>query len=98
MSLANRGRAWEAVIDDQHALYERAGLASCVKNPAPMKPLGKAVKGVFRAVYIAEGPPDYTAMCRGGCYILDAKEHAGARWPLDKLPDHQAARFSALLS
>lgn len=86
---------WEAVIDDLHALYEGAGLASIVKNPAPMKPVGKAKKGVFPAVYLGEGPPDYTVVCKGGCYILDAKDHAGTRWPLDKLPDHQAARFGA---
>lgn len=65
-----------------------------MKNPAPMKPIGKAKNGVFPAIYVSEGPPDYTVMCRGECYVLDAKEHEGDRWPLSKLPDHQAARFT----
>jgi hypothetical protein len=91
-SYAHRGLGWEAVVDAQHALYEGAGVASIVKNPAPMRPVGKAKNGVFPAVYVAEGPPDYAAMCRGACYLVDAKEHEG-RWPLSKLPEHQARRF-----
>lgn len=94
MSLAHRGMAWQGQIDAAHYLYERAGRASCVQNPAPMKPLGKAVRGVFRAVYIAAGPPDYTVQAAGVSFLLEAKSiDNGAVFPLARVEEHQAARM-----
>ena len=94
MTHANRGQSWEAVIDAMHALYEASGRASVIRNPAPMKPLGPGVRGVFRAAYIAEGPPDYSVQAGGVAYLFDAKSAVGSRWGLDNVKDHQAGRFT----
>ena len=94
MSLAHRGMAWQSQIDAAHYLYERAARASCVQNPAPMKPLGKAVRGVFRAVYIAAGPPDYTVQASGVSFLLEAKSiDSDDAFPLARLELHQADRM-----
>jgi len=90
---ANRGQSWELVVEMLHNLYEQRGRAVCIRLPPPMRILGSAGKGVFRAVFASNGPPDWLVMADGSTFLLECKSHKADRWPLSQLHEHQAARF-----
>jgi recombination protein U len=93
----NRGDSWQLLLDTLHTRYNGSGRASVIPTPAPMKIL-RAVKGKpghFVCCFLPDAPPDYTAQADGFAFCFDAKDHAGDRWPLKDLPEHQARRFDA---
>ena len=94
-SHANRGRAWEQLLELYHTRYEAQGRAVVLRTPPPMRILRALSGGQFVAVYATEGPPDYCLLA-GGCAIAaEAKDCVADRWQLSKLHPHQARRLSA---
>lgn len=93
MSHANRGKAWEQMLEMYHARYEAQGRAVVIRTPPPMRILHANRNGTFSAVYTAEGPPDYMALAGGVALLVEAKECNAERWPLKNLHPHQGARL-----
>lgn len=91
---ANLGKSWEHEIQEVHDRYDADGRASCVRNPAPMRPIARLRGGEWRAIFEAKGAPDYSVQAGDVSFVFDAKDAAGSRWPLDGLALHQAERFS----
>jgi len=99
VSHANRGAAWERTLDGWHDLYALQGQALLVRSPPPLRMLGPGLRaGTFTACYTAAAPPDYTGLVQVGgvglAVCFDAKACAAKRWPLSKLPLHQATHFA----
>jgi penicillin-binding protein-related factor A (putative recombinase) len=93
-STANLGKPFEEALEAMHALYLSGGRAAVTRIPAPMQPVGKAVRGVFPAIYVKRGAPDFHAQVAGASLLFDAKSTIDPdRWPLADLPGHQAAAF-----
>lgn len=93
-SHANLGRPFEGALEAIHAAYNNGGRASVTRIPAPMQPIGKAKGGVFPAIYVKRGAPDFHAQVDGSSLLFDAKSTIDAdRWPFSDLPPHQAAAF-----
>jgi hypothetical protein len=108
-SHAGRGREWQDLLEALHTTYNRSGRAHVWTNPPPVKMLGQAqvlsyqatrggrlvtVTGrAFPAVFDDDGPPDFLVLAGGVSMLLDAKQCAADRWPLDKLEIHQAEAF-----
>lgn len=90
---ANRGKAWEELLDIYHQRYERQGRAIVIRTPPPMRILRSAGKGTFVACYEKEGPPDYVLLTGGKPVMAEAKECKGDRFPLKNLHAHQAKRL-----
>ncbi len=91
---ANLGKPFEDALEDMHLLYNAGNRAAVTRIPAPMKPIGKAVKGVFPAIYVKRGAPDFHAQVAGASLLFDAKSTVdAARWELKDLAAHQAAAF-----
>ena len=93
-STANLGKPFEEALEAMHALYNAGGRAAVTRIPAPMQPVGKAQRGVFPAIYVKRGAPDFHAQVDGASLLFDAKSTIDPdRWPLADLPGHQAAAF-----
>lgn len=91
---ANLGKPFEEALEAMHATYNTGGKASVTRIPAPMQPIGKGVKGVFPAIYVKRGAPDFHAQVAGFSLLFDAKSTIQTeRWSLADLPAHQAAAF-----
>jgi recombination protein U len=90
---ANRGKAWESMLDLYHARYEAQGRAVVIRTPPPMRILRAAKGGQFLAVYASEGPPDYVILAGGTAIMAEAKQCKGDRWPMKNLHAHQAKRL-----
>ena len=93
MSHANRGKAWEQLLEFFHARYEARGMAAVIRTPPNMRILRSMHGGKFLAVYASEGPPDYLLLTEGMAVMVEAKEAHGKRWPLKNLHAHQARRM-----
>lgn len=98
-SHANRGKAWEQIIEWHHKQVETKGLGLIFRTPPPMKLLQRLGGGQWRAVLTSEGPPDYLGLLKGPSgpvpVAIEAKDCAGDRWSLKELQPHQAAAFQA---
>lgn len=93
-STANLGKPFEDALEAMHELYNLGNRAAVTRIPAPMKPIGKAVKGVFPAIYVKRGAPDFHAQVAGASLLFDAKSTVDThRWELKDLASHQAAAF-----
>ena len=53
-------------------------------------------KGRFEGLLLGQGPPDYLICSAGYTFLMDAKEHKGARFPFGKIPEHQASAFDSI--
>ena len=85
--MSARGSAWEARLESWHALYRQRKIAWIVKTGAQFRILA----GGKTAEIVGEGPPDYVgALSDGRAFAADAKDCTQARWPLSRLPVHQA--------
>lgn len=93
-STANLGKPFEDALEAMHAVYNAGGRAAVTRIPAPMQPVGKAKNGVFPAIYVKRGAPDFHAQVAGHSLLFDAKSTIDEdRWPLADLPGHQAGAF-----
>ncbi len=87
VSHADRGKAWEAMLDAQHRRYAADRWIVWRQHPPPVI----TGEGGREARIIGPARPDYL-LCRDGVtVIVDAKSHAGPRWPLSEVSDHLAA-------
>ena len=94
MTFANRGKAWEQLLELYHARYEATGRAVVIRTPPNMRIIRSIRGGQFVAVYEAEGPPDYLLLSEGLAVMVEAKEAKASRWPLQNLKPHQAERMT----
>lgn len=96
MTLANRGKDFEEMLDAVHALYGQQSRAYVVRTNAPIRHVGPIEKsGTFRACYLGEGPPDYLCIVCGKVVVFEAKRTQQKRWSFSLLTDHQAAQLEA---
>lgn len=88
-SHAHRGLPWERRLDDQHALYRRAGWYVRRQHVATV------AQGGGLAKIIGNAPPDYLLAKHGIWIVADAKSwSSGGRWPLEQIADHLARDLS----
>ncbi|MFD2330640.1 Holliday junction resolvase RecU [Cohnella sp. GCM10020058] len=88
-SHANRGAAFEAMINHCNMRYENAGIALINKRPTPVKILSARGNRVTACLQQAS-TVDYDGFYRQRGIAFEAKSIAeGARFPLDKLQQHQ---------
>jgi penicillin-binding protein-related factor A (putative recombinase) len=87
-SQANRGRAFEKLIQLQLSRYQAAGWLVIRNYPAVL-----LQEGGKSARVIGKAPPDWLLVKNGDCILIDAKSHQGERWPLAEVAPHQAAWF-----
>ena len=95
---ANRGRAWQLLLEHWHDRYRRECRAVIHPTPPEVRLLTEvSAQGTFRACFRGQGPPDYTGTLApsGRSVSADAKDCAGTRWPLSKLEAHQAKDLEA---
>lgn len=91
-SHANRGMAFEAALNWQHAQYEAQKVAQVHKEYLPTLP----VKDAKWAKVVGKSTVDYVGQLAGGRFVaFDAKDCAGKRIELDRLQEHQL-RFLTL--
>jgi recombination protein U len=85
-SHANRGMAFEAALNWQHAQYEVQKVAQVHKEYLPTLP----VKDAKWAKVIGRATVDYVGQLAGGRFVaFDAKDCAGKRIELSRLAPHQ---------
>lgn len=85
-SHANRGMAFEAALNWQHAQYEAQKVAQVHKEYLPTLP----VKDAKWAKVVGKSTVDYVGQLSGGRFVaFDAKDCAGKRVDLERLQPHQ---------
>lgn len=85
-SHANRGMAFEAALNWQHAQYEAQKVAQVHKEYLPTCP----VRDARWAKVIGKATVDYVGQLSGGKFVaFDAKDCAGKRIELERLQEHQ---------
>lgn len=96
---ANRGKAWETLLEYHHTRVQARGLGVVFRTPPPVKLLARLRGGQWRAVLTQEGPPDYLGLLQGTrgpiSVAMEAKDCAGTRWALKELQPHQAAALQS---
>lgn len=96
---ANRGKAWEELLEVHHRRVQARGLGVVFRTPPPVRLLARLRGGQWRAVLTQEGPPDYLGLLRGPGgplpVAMEAKDSAGSRWGLKELQAHQAAALQS---
>lgn len=93
-TFANRGKEWERLVEDQHAAYARQRRASWVRNEPHRGRQWEDAPAIEEMLRRGRGAPDYTVRARRDCvFLLDAKDHAGSRWPLSQVKPWLAARL-----
>ena len=93
---ANRGKAWEAVIDSTLTRYHRDGqVAGWFPTHPEVKITQHLGKGKVMGFLKDKGPPDRVVAVTGGpSLLLDLKDTQGPRFDFSLLEPHQALRFS----
>jgi len=98
---ANRGRAWQQAVEDQHAEYARAGRCASIRNEPARTSAWKDDAACEDAIAHGRGAPDYTVLGnhRGVPYAFtaEAKDHAGDHWPLAEVSHWQAQRMDGIV-
>jgi len=89
VSQANRGQAFEDLLNFTNLQYEKAGIALIHKRPTPMKPLRR--QGFhFLATFEKKSTVDYDGVYRGRAIYFEAKStREETRFPLDNIERHQ---------
>lgn len=88
-SQANRGQAFEELLNYTNYQYEKAGVALIHKRPTPMKPLRR--KGFhFLAAFEKKSTVDYDGVYRGRAIYFEAKStREESRFDLKQIEPHQ---------
>jgi recombination protein U len=89
VSQANRGQAFEDLLNFTNLQYEKAGIALIHKRATPMKPLRR--QGFhFLATFEKKSTVDYDGVYRGRAIYFEAKStREETRFPLDNIEPHQ---------
>lgn len=90
MSYANRGMAFEQLIDYTNQMYERKGIALINKRPTPVKILGHNGHGGINGFVEKPSTVDYDGVYRGRSIAFEAKSTKEmSRFDLKNVQDHQ---------
>jgi recombination protein U len=90
MSYANRGMAFEGLIDYTNRLYEQQGVAVINKRPTPVKILGRNARGMVHGYLEKPSTVDYDGTYRGRSVVFEAKSTKELnRFDLKNIHDHQ---------
>jgi recombination protein U len=88
---ANRGAAFEQMIDYTNRLYEQMGKAIINKRPTPVKILGRNSKGMIHGYLEKPSTVDYDGTYKGRSIVFEAKSVSKLdRFDLKNIHDHQA--------
>ena len=90
-SYANRGKAFQLLINHANRIYKYKGLAVVDEVATPVKNLGIIGKGqMFKAVYEKKSTVDYYGVCNGSGIAFDAKStNINTSFPLKNVHEHQ---------
>lgn len=95
MSYANRGMAFEQMIDHANRMYERKGIAIINKRPTPVKILGRNSRGMINGYIERASTVDYDGVFRGRSIAFEAKSTRELRrFDLKNIADHQVKYLS----
>lgn len=89
MTYANRGLAFEQMIDYTNQMYEQKGIAIINKRPTPIR-VTSTRNGIVEGFFEKPSTVDYDGTFRGRSIVFEAKSVAGDRFPFQNLPEHQA--------
>jgi recombination protein U len=90
MSQANRGMAFEQLIDYTNKLYEQKGIALINKRPTPVKILCRNSKGMIHGYLEKPSTVDYDGIYNGKSIVFEAKSTKEFnRFDLKNIHDHQ---------
>lgn len=89
-SYANRGMAFEQLIDYTNRLYEQQGIAVINKRPTPVKILGQNQRGLIHGFLEKPSTVDYDGTYQGRSIVFEAKSTKELnRFDLKNIHDHQ---------
>lgn len=90
MSYANRGKAFEDMINLTNEAYQRKKIAFVEKRPTPIRILHPHKKGLYIACFDKKSSVDYSGICNGRSLYFEAKSvNNRTRFPLENIKDHQ---------
>ncbi|BAU28206.1 recombination protein U [Aneurinibacillus soli] len=90
MSHANRGMAFEKLLDYTNKMYENAGMALINKRPTPVKIMGQNSRGMIHGYLEKPSTVDYDGVCKGRAIVFEAKSTKElTRFPLGNIHEHQ---------
>ena len=90
MSHANRGMAFEGLIDYSNRMYEQKEIAIIGKAPTPIKVLRTNGNKIVNAVYDTKSIVDYQGTYQGKSIVFEAKSTKElTRFDLKNIHDHQ---------
>lgn len=94
MNRANRGMAFEQMIDYTNRMYEQKGIAVVNKRPTPVKILGRT-GGKITGFLESPSTVDYDGTYRGKSIVFEAKSTAELnRFDLKNIQAHQVEYLS----
>lgn len=90
ISQANRGQAFEQLVNIANEQYRRAGVALIHKRPTPVRVLKSKGTQVLLGFYEAKSTVDYDGVYRGRAIYFEAKStRERNRFRLDLIREHQ---------
>ena len=93
---ANLGKAWEAILDEEHYRYLKDRRAIVLRLYPPHRQLRRNTDGSALVRYTEPGPCDYIASTPGETFYLDAKDTEADELGLAMVKDHQAAKLTEM--
>lgn len=90
MSYANRGMAFESLLDFTNDLYDRNGRAVINKRPTPIKVTRSKGRKVLSGFFEKKSTVDYDGVTNGRAIAFEAKSVKNqTRFDLSNLDEHQ---------
>ncbi|MBD7967727.1 Holliday junction resolvase RecU [Paenibacillus gallinarum] len=90
MSTANRGMAFERLLDYSNQMYESKGIAVINKRPTPVKVIRKTYGKVTEGYFEKSSTVDYDGVYEGRAVMFEAKStNEKLRFDLSNLHSHQ---------
>ncbi|MGY4689322.1 Holliday junction resolvase RecU [Salibacterium sp. K-3] len=86
---ANRGMAFEHLVNTSNLQYKNKGLALISKRPTPVKVLKSSGTNIQKAVWEAKSSVDFSGVYNGKAIEFEAKSISGKRFDLKNIHDHQ---------
>ncbi|WP_026702839.1 Holliday junction resolvase RecU [Salibacterium aidingense] len=86
---ANRGIAFENLVNIANTQYKNKGLALISKRPTPVKVLKSKGTQVLKGFYEQKSSVDYSGIYAGIPIEFEAKSISGKRFELKNIHDHQ---------
>lgn len=94
ISQANRGQAFEDLLNFTNVQYEKADIALIHKRSTPIKPLKTQGTRIVSAVYESKSTVDYDGIYRGRAIYFEAKStRSDTSFKLDNIAQHQISHL-----